>query len=183
MDGAGLRDLLAELRPGAAITVRALKYDTTPYRQWAGRVVATTPTSLALEATFGPEVEGRTPFLAGDRALEYFYFDRGYNVIAGYAPQGAFRACYCNICAPATLHAAPEGPELHFVDLDIDVLVRPDGACLVADEDEFARNADRYGYPPEVRLAAREALAALLSDVRERRPPFDAIGLRTEGKG
>ena len=181
MNETGLLDLLAELRPGAAITVRALKYDTTPYRRWAGRVVATTPTSLAMEATFGPEVEGRTPFLAGDRALEYFYFDRGYNVIAGYAPHGALRACYCNICAPATLHAAPEGPELHFVDLDIDVLVRPDGECLVADEDEFARNADRYGYPAEVRRGAREALEALLIAVRERRPPFDAIGLaRTE---
>lgn len=167
----------SEPRPGDAVTVRAYKYDERPYRRWAGRLRERTADWVVLDATFGPEVEGRSPFFAGDRALEYFYLDRGYNVIAGYAPGGDLRACYCNICRPATLALTAEGPEVRFVDLDIDVLVRPDGACVVTDEDEFAQHARQYGYPPEVREGARAAVAALLAAVRERRPPFDTIGL------
>lgn len=167
----------SEPRPGDAVTVRAYKYDEVPYRRWAGRLRERTADRLVLDATFGPEVEGRSPFFAGDRALEFFYFDRGYNVIAGYAPDGALRACYCNICRPATLAVTADGPEVRFVDLDIDVLVQPDGACVVTDEDEFARHAARYGYPPEVQEAAQAAVAALLAAVRGRRPPFDTLGL------
>ena len=177
------QDLLAGLQPGAAVAVRALKYDNSPYRRWTGRLVARTAASVVLEANFGPEVEGRSPFFAGDRALEYFYFDRGYNIIAGYAPDGALRACYCNICAPASLALTGDGPEVRFVDLDIDVLVRPDGECIVTDEDEFAANGRRYGYPVAVRDAARAAVDLLLAAVRERRPPFDTIGLAGPAAG
>ena len=31
------QDLLMGLRPGAAIAVRALKHDNSPYRRWTGR--------------------------------------------------------------------------------------------------------------------------------------------------
>ena len=167
----------AGLPAGATVTVRALKYDGAEYRRWACRFAATVAGGVRLEAVFEPVVEGRTPFFGGDRAVEYFYTDRGYNVIAGYAPDGALRACYCNIATPARLAVAPGGAEVSFVDLDIDVLVAPDGACVVTDEDEFAANARRYGYAPAVRDGARAAVAALLAAVRERRPPFDRIGL------
>ena len=162
---------------GTTVTIRALKYDETEYRHWAANLAARVAGGVVLEAVFSAVVEGRTPFFAGDRAVEYFYRDRGYNVIAGYAPDGALRACYCNICDPARFAAGPDGPEVSFVDLDLDVLVLPDGACAVTDEDEFARNAERYGYAPAVRAGAREAVAALLAAVGERRAPFDAIGL------
>lgn len=172
----------AGLPVGATVTVRALKYNGAEYRRWACQFAATVAGGVRLEAVFSPLVEGRTPFFGGDRAVEFFYTDRGYNVIAGYAPDGALRACYCNIATPARLAVAPPGAgaasaEVSFIDLDLDVLVGPDGACVVADEDEFAANARRYGYPPAVRDGARAAVTALLAAVRERRPPFDRIGL------
>lgn len=167
----------ANLQPGDAITVRALKYDGTAYRRWVGHFCARAATSVSLMATFGPEVEGRSPFFAGDGAREYFYTDRHYNVIAGYAPDGVLRACYCNICQPARFLLTDAGAELRFVDLDIDVLVEPDGRCIVTDEDEFARNAQTYHYPAPVRAAAQAAIVTLLQHVRERQAPFDTIGL------
>lgn len=162
---------------GAEVLVRALKYNGVEYRRWSARVETMTPEQIVLGAVFGPEVEGRTPFRGGDRALEFFYTSRGYNIIAGFSPAGVPRGCYCNICLPAAVVNAPSGGEIHFVDLDIDVLVAPDGTCVVADEDEFAVNARRFAYPEPVRAAARSAVDELLAAVRDRRSPFDRLGL------
>lgn len=162
---------------GTPVTIRAHKYDGVEYRRWQVHFVAPLPGGVVLDAVFNSFVEGRTPFFAGDRAVEYFYADRGYNVIAGYAPDGALRACYCNICTPSAFTVTADGPEVHFIDLDLDVLVWSDGSCVVTDEDDFAENSVRYGYPPATQEAAREAVAALLAAVRERRAPFDQIGL------
>lgn len=169
--------LIASLAPGTAVTVRAHKYDGREYRRWQVFFVEAIPGGALLDAVFNSFVEGRTPFFGGDRAVECFYSDRGYNVIAGYAPDGALRACYCNICTPATFVATAEGPEIHFVDLDLDVLVWHDGGCVVTDEDDFAENSARYAYPPETIAAARNAVEALLAAVRDRSAPFDRLGL------
>jgi len=163
--------------PGTAVTIRAHKYDGHEYRRWLVHFVGPIAGGARLEATFNSLVEGRTPFFGGDRAVEFFYDDRGYNVIVGYAPDGTLRACYCNICTPATFVLTQDGPEIHFIDLDLDVLVWPDGRCVVTDEDDFATNGARYGYPPAIRRAARDAVAALLHAVRERQDPFDQLGL------
>lgn len=160
---------------GVDITVRALKFDRAEYRRWSARLREITPERVVLGATFGPEVEGRTPFFGGDEAHEVFYTARHYNIIAGFSPAGAPRGCYCNICLPAQVFAVPAGGEVRFVDLDIDVLVTPDGACTVADEDEFDANTLRYAYPPAVQAAARAAVAELVSAARRRAAPFDRL--------
>ena len=162
---------------GTAVAVRAQKYDGVEYRRWQVHFVALQPGGAEFDAIFGKFVEGRTPFFGGDRAVEFFYADRGYNVIAGYAPDGALRACYCNICTPATFILAEDGPELHFVDLDLDVLVWPDGSHVVTDEDDFAENSVRYGYSLATQEAAWAAVEALLDAVRQRHAPFDQLGL------
>ncbi len=74
-----------------------------------------------------------------------------------------------------------DGPEVHFVDLDLDVLIWPDGSCVVTDEDDFATNSTRYSYPPAIEHDARAAVAALLEAVRELLAPFDQLGL-SEGR-
>jgi protein associated with RNAse G/E len=167
----------AAVAPGTAVAVRAHKYDGREYRRWQVHFVELVGGGVHLEAIFNSFVEGRTPFFGGDRAVEFFYADRGYNVIAGYAPDGTLRACYCNICTPATFVLAPDGPEIHFIDLDLDVLVWPDGSCIVTDEDDFAENSVRYAYPATIQEGARTAVEALLTAVRDRQPPFDCLGL------
>src|SRR4051812_41416895 len=116
------------LLAGTPVTVRALKYDGHEYRHWQATYSAAVTGGMMLEAIFSKVVEGRTPFFGGDRAVEYFYSDRDYNVIAGYAPDGILRACYCNICTPAQFAETPSGAEISFVDLDLDFLVWPDGS-------------------------------------------------------
>lgn len=162
---------------GAEVTVRALKFDRIEYRRWSARLRDISVEQVVLGATFGPEVEGRTPFFGGDLAVEFFYTARNYNVIAGFSPAGEPRGCYCNICLPAQIIAGPRGGEVHFVDLDIDVVVAPDGECSVTDEEEFVANSARYHYPSAVQAAARAAVAELLAAVALRQSPFDSLGL------
>ena len=177
METVGTSHCFADVATGTAVTVRAHKYNGREYRTWQVYFVEPVGEGARLEAIFSAFVEGRTPFFGGDRAVEFFYTDRGYNVIAGYAPDGALRACYCNICTPATFVLSPDGPEIHFIDLDLDVLVWPDGRCVVTDEDDFAENSERYGYPATIREAARAAVEALIAAVRDLQPPFDRLGL------
>ncbi len=105
--------LFATIAPGTPVTIRAHGHDGHEYRRWQVHFAALINGGARLEATFASAVEGRTPFFGGDQAVEYFYADRGYNVIAGYAPNGRLRACYCNICTPATFVLTPDGPEVH----------------------------------------------------------------------
>jgi len=160
------------LLPGTPVTIRALKYDGREYRRWQATYNATVSGGVVLEAVFSAVVEGRTPFFGGDRAVEYFYTDRGYNVIAGYAPDGSLRACYCNICTPAQFANTPTGAEISFIDLDLDLLVWPDGRCELIDEAEFAQNSIAYGYPQEVQAAVHAAVSALQHAVHKRVHPF-----------
>jgi len=160
------------LLPGTPVTIRALKYDGREYRRWQATYSTAVSGGVVLEAVFSAVVEGRTPFFGGDRAVEYFYTDRGYNVIAGYAPDGSLRACYCNICTPAQFANTPTGTEISFVDLDLDLLVWPDSHCELTDEAEFAQNSMAYGYPQEVQAAAHAAVSALQHAVHERVHPL-----------
>ncbi|MFN8511620.1 MAG: DUF402 domain-containing protein [Thermomicrobiales bacterium] len=177
MEHVGTSHQFAAVAPGTPVTVRAHKYDGKEYRRWQVHFAESIDGGVRLEATFNSYVEGRTPFFGGDKAVEFFYADRGYNIIAGYSPEGLLRACYCNICTPATFVLTPEGPELHFIDLDLDVLVWPDGSCVVTDEDDFAENSVRYAYPEEIQVAAHQAVEELLTAVRDLHPPFDRLGL------
>lgn len=72
-----------------------------------------------------------------------------------------------------TAGLAWQGGTVSCVDLDLDVLERPDGEVLVDDEDEFAEHRVAYGYPPEVVAAAEAACRSVHEAVLARRPPFD----------
>jgi protein associated with RNAse G/E len=54
------------------------------------------------------------------------------------------------------------------------VLVAPDFAYQILDEDEFARHAAEFNYPGELQVQARRALAELLTLIEQRAFPFNA---------
>lgn len=47
---------------------------------------------------------------------------------------------------------------IDYVDLDIDLLVWPDGSVIILDMDEFETNSEIYTYPDRVRRLAIETL-------------------------
>ena len=61
------------------------------------------------------------------------------------------------------------------IDLDLDVVVRQDGAIEVEDEDEFEVHQVEYSYSPKMIEAARRATEQVVADLESRREPFFAV--------
>lgn len=152
------------------LTVQSLKYDGRVHRVWRAELLRAEGPLLVVEGVFAEEV--RHPLLgtirAGTVSTEFYWADRWYSVFRFREPSGELRNFYCNINTPARLREAT----LTFVDLDIDVLVAPDYSSRVLDEDEFDAHEKLYGYPPEFRRRAQQALEEIDALVRARRFPF-----------
>lgn len=154
------------------LKVQSLKYDGRVHREWRAELLRSDSGLFVVEGVFEEEV--RHPLLGtireGTVSTEFYWSDRWYSVFRFREPTGELRNYYCNINTPAQLS---EGL-LTFVDLDIDVLVAPDFTLRVLDEEEFEEHEKLYGYPPEFRARAHEALAEVCALARARRFPFDA---------
>lgn len=92
--------------------------------------------SITLEALFTRE---DMPFMdvtfkKGDRFVEYYYFDRWYNIFVVYdRDDGKIKGWYCNIGKPAVI----EDQVVSYVDLALDLWVSAVGKQAVLDQDEF----------------------------------------------
>ncbi len=89
---------------------------------------------------------------------------------------------YVNIGTPP----AWDGARVTQVDLDFDVARKLDGSVVVLDEDEFLDHQARYGYPPDLVAAARDATAHAVELVTAGREPFGGAAtpwLRLVGLG
>jgi predicted RNA-binding protein associated with RNAse of E/G family len=69
---------------------------------------------------------------AGTVTFGYFWVDRSFNVYHWMAPGGGTLAFYVNLADGTVL----EDDRLFWRDLTVDILVAPDGAAVVLDEDE-----------------------------------------------
>ncbi len=98
-----------------------------------------------------------------------FWRDTGYNIYVNYTPDGALNYFYCNVSLPPRV----TGTTLSFVDIDLDVAIRPDGTVSLLDADEFAAHRTRYGYPRDVQRDAWRAVLAIFAHWHARRPPFN----------
>jgi protein associated with RNAse G/E len=152
------------------ITVRVLKYDGTEYRRWVATIARQEDSMIVLDAEFEYDVQhhllGEIP--RGTRTIEYYWLDRWYNVFRFLETDAATRLYYCNLSMPPTI----SGSILTYIDLDIDILVRPDFSYQILDLEEFAANAARYGYSEQVKTQAQEALDELISMIKARHVPF-----------
>jgi uncharacterized protein len=89
---------------------------------------------------------------------------------------------FFNVSGPFELYvdvtSAPvwSGGTMTCVDLDLDVIRRPDGRVELLDEDEFLDHQVRLAYPVEVIERARATADWLLEAVAARREPFGSVG-------
>ena len=153
------------------IRVRVLKYDGTKHRTWAARVAKQTDSLLILDAVFDEEIEHDLigTIACGTVSTEYYWLDRWYNVFRFSDPSGTLNSFYCNVNMPPSF----DGNVLQYVDLDIDVLVRPDFSYQILDFEDFEVNARTYDYSPEVQENAHAALGELVELIETRSFPFD----------
>lgn len=144
------------LHPGERFTVNSRKYDGSVRRSWQCDLVEQDDHRIDLIGYFEHPVDhpdlGRIE--AETVSRERFYLDRWYNYFVFEHPPGILRNYYINICMPPTIGARV----IDYVDLDIDVIVWPDGEFETLDMDEFRANANVFGYPEEVIKSAMAAL-------------------------
>jgi uncharacterized protein len=165
------------------VEVRSLKYDGSLKRSWRARLARAEGELVVLEGVFEAEVRHALlgTILAGTHSTEFFWTDRWYSVFRFREPDGGpLRNFYGNINTPPRL----EGNILSFIDLDIDVLVRPDFSYTILDEDEFEQHARQFDYPKEFSARALRALDELRALIERRGFPFgqDASGLNSLDK-
>ena len=125
-----------------------------------------------LDAEFDEDIEHALlgTIESGTLSTEYYWLDRWYNVFRFRTPERALKSFYCNVNMPPTF----DGEVLSYVDLDIDILVKPDLSYQVLDLDDFETNARRYDYPDEVRKNVRLAVDDLIHIIENRAFPFDS---------
>lgn len=157
---------------GASAPIRRvvkLGYDRHVVFTWEGRLIEERPEYLLLAAFFnrGPRDLGYMVLEPGDLFVEWYFFDRWYNVFQIYGQDGAHKGWYCNVGMPPE----PVGDDIHYVDLALDVYVYPDGERhLVLDEDEFAVLKEQVLSAQDA-AGAEQGLAELLALVADRRLP------------
>jgi hypothetical protein len=148
------------------------RYDGTPKFRYPVDGLELGDTRWVVHGVFGPEIgphSARLGFYPGDHTIEFYLATAWSNVYAVLSPAGEPRGYYCNLGTPARR----EGDEIRYTDLDLDLLVRPDGRYMVMDEDEYQERAARFGYPADMRAQVAAALADLIAAVERAAPPFD----------
>lgn len=80
-----------------------------------------------------------------------------------------------------------ESPQLvTMIDLDLDVVQRPDGSVYVDDEDEFKEHKTLHAYPPQIVDKARVTTAEVVLAIEGAHEPFASVAaqwLETLGQG
>jgi len=71
-----------------------------------------------------------------------------------------------------------DGETLRSIDLDLDVVRRPDGAVEIVDQDEFEAHQLEYGYPPEIITMAEESAERVYVAMSAGRTPYDGSAER-----
>jgi uncharacterized protein len=140
------------------IKIVKLNYKQQETWSYTGRVIERGPDFIHLEAFFDrPDTDVHGMLLkTGDRFLETFYSNRWYNIFEIHdRDDKKIKGWYCNIGYPADI----KEDRLSYVDLELDLLIFPDGRQLVLDVDEF----NALPLSDEEHRQAKEALVELQS--------------------
>ena len=125
-------------------TVNSRKFDGTIRRSWKCELVSRDDERIDLVGSFEERVEHPDLGIieAGTISRERFYAGRWYNYFIFEQPAGILRNYYINVCMPAAI----SDDSVDYVDLDIDVLVWPNGQFQTLDFEEFEANKVEFGY-------------------------------------
>jgi predicted RNA-binding protein associated with RNAse of E/G family len=105
----------------------------------------------------------------------FLFPGRWYATASVYGPRGELIAHHVDLCVP------PEEQDgmLSFLDLKLDLLIRPDGEAAWLDQDDYAREIEAGSIPLEWQQAIAGTVAALDRDRREGTfPPQELVKYR-----
>jgi hypothetical protein len=152
------------------VSLRIVKCDANsqPVWEYDGEIVAQDASWICVEAHFNvpDRDDGYFVWQEGDRFVEYYFYDRYYNINRIHdRDTHALRGWYCNIARPARW----TGEALEWDDLELDVFVYPDGDLILKDEEAF----QQLDLGADERIAAIQSLNELMELAMHQLPPFD----------
>ncbi len=156
---------------GRRVHVISTKYDGSAHWEFNSRLVLVRDT-LVVTQDFAGQIyhSWKGPHTEPFDVRNHFWTDRWYNVMRCDRPHGGgLEYWYCNVTSPAQY----DGETVRYIDLDLDVLVFPDGKTKVVDEDEFLDNSARMGYPPDMIEQSRRAVDEIVALARSGQFPFE----------
>lgn len=155
--------------PGTRFLLRATKYDGSPH--WIQPFRVESDDGNLLVATYRartPIYTSRGEFRSPYDSKVYFWRDRWFNVFRLSRPGCSIALWYCNITTPPVYSRC----ELKYVDLDLDVCVRPNGCIELLDSDEFVVHRKIFGYSQDVIEKAEAAVVEVSELARGNGFPF-----------
>lgn len=162
-------EAIATATTGSRFLLRATKYDGTAH--WIQPFTVEADDGNLLIANYRartPIFTSRGEFRSPYDSKVYFWRDRWFNVFRLSRPNCSLALWYCNVTTPPVF----SGCELTYVDLDLDVAVRPNGCIELLDSDEFVTHRERFGYPADVIRRAEDAVQEVSELARLNEFPF-----------
>lgn len=143
---------------------------------YRGQVVDRGATFVCVRAIFQPKTVdlGYVLMKQGDIFIEWFYSDRWYNVFMLFdVDDKMLKGYYCNLTRPAIIAET----EVAADDLALDLFVKPDGAILILDQDEYAA----LKLPVHECQQVEHACKQIADLVQVRQHPFHEIAVTSSG--
>jgi len=142
------------MQPGDKIRAEAYKADGSCYRWWETTIETISPALIVTISPAGqPTIDLKRGNWIGKHLLRaYYWFDQPYNLIEVFEPDGRLLEIYINIASRPWL----KDGRLGFTDYELDVSAYPPAPALIADEDEFAEAALKYGYSSDFQREMRQ---------------------------
>lgn len=166
---------------GEQVETRKLKFDASGQSvglerpgkpPWQARVIDEVPGRWVVTYSHRPGHVTRETEVV--HAIQFFGLDKPLTVLACFDAERVLVEYQCD----AALPAVRTGSLIEYVDLDLDVMVNPDGTHFVRDLEEFEERSVSLGYSEEAKAAAWKGVALALLLVKRKRYPFDGSAER-----
>ncbi len=152
-------------------TVQVEKYDGSLHYEWTSRLIDEDDERILLYAGPGRTLQHHTRqacYTYESHSLECFMRRDGFTVQLDLEKDGSIRH-YCNIGLVPRLNE----DVITFIDLDLDLVADRGGEWRLVDEDEFAVNRVRFGYPDDVVAHVWNTIADVKRRIDSGAFPFD----------
>lgn len=156
---------------GKMIKIKAFKYPDIIHYEWQGQIFKQTADYILVLCHPGRTLIHHTKdqiFTFNDLSLEIYPLKEWYTA-AMVIEEGKISSYYCNIATPPAL----KNNDIHFIDLDIDLVREKNQDWQVTDMDEFQLNSKRYQYPLKLKEDALNSLSRLKNKVKNKVFPFN----------
>lgn len=143
------------MQAGDTIRIRALKACGNCYRWWPATIESIDRDGIVTMSRVGHAVRGpKGGWVSKFDIRGVYWFDRPYNLVEVYLPNGKLKQVYIHIASPARV----DGTTLIYTDHELDIVRRPGQPVRVVDEHEFAEACEEYGYTHDFQHACRHAV-------------------------